>query len=65
MLLDASAAPDSSLLPLCPFLAPSYELALQSTSSPVSITIQQGQEELTLTNARQYCFICRLAAIYL
>jgi len=52
MLLDASAAFDSSLLPLCPFLAASYELALQSISSPVSITL--WQEELTLTNARHY-----------
>ena len=63
MLLDASAAPDSSLLPLCPFLAASYELALQSISSPVSITIQLRQEELILTNTRQYCLVCRLAAI--
>ena len=53
MLLDASAAPDSSLLLPCPFLASSYKLALQSISSPVSITL--WQEELTLTNARQYC----------
>ena len=45
--------PDSSPLPLCPFLAPSYKLALQSISSPVSITL--WQEELTLSNARQYC----------
>ena len=54
----------SSLLP-CPFLAPSYKLDLQSICSPVSITIQQRQEELPLTNARQYCSVCRLAAIYL
>ena len=54
-----------SSLPPCPFLAPSYELALQSISSPVSISIQQQQEELPLTNARQYCSVCRLAAIYL
>ena len=53
MLLDASADPNGSLLPPCPFLAPSYELALQSICSPVSISIQQRQEELPLTNARQ------------
>ena len=52
MLLDASAAPDSSLLPPCPFLASSYKLALQSISSPVSITIQLRQEEFILTNTR-------------
>ena len=46
-------------------MAPSYELALQSICSPVSITIQQRQEELPLTKARQYCSVCRLAAIYL
>jgi len=57
--------PALSSLPPCPFLAPSYELALQSICSPVSISIQQRQEELPLTNARQYCSVCRLAAIYL
>ena len=45
--------PALSSLPPCPFLAPSYELALQSICSPVSISIQQLQEELPLTNARQ------------
>ena len=45
--------PALSSLPPCPFLAPSYELALQSICSPVSISIQQRQEELPLTNARQ------------
>ena len=50
MLLDASAALDSSLLPLCPFLAASYELALQSISSPVSISMQQRQEELPVSS---------------
>ena len=54
-----------SSLPQCPFVAPSYELALQSISSPVSITIQLRQEELPLTNTTQYCSVCRLAAIYL
>ena len=53
MLLDASADPNGSLLPPCPFVAPSYELALQSISSPVSISIQQRQEELPLTNTTQ------------
>ncbi|XP_040511793.2 rho GTPase-activating protein 32-like [Gallus gallus] len=43
----------------------SYELALQSISSPVSITIQLRQVELTLSNARQYCLVWCLAAIYL
>ena len=57
--------PAVSSLPPCSFLAPSYELALQSICSPVSITIQQRQEELPLTNARQYCSVCRLAATYL
>ena len=57
--------PALSSLPPCPFLAPSYELALQIICSPVSISIQQRQEELPLTNARQYCSVCRLAAIYL
>ena len=45
--------PALSSLPPCPFVAPSYELALQSICSPVSISIQQRQEELPLTNARQ------------
>ena len=45
--------PNLSSLPPCPFVAPSYELALQSICSPVSISIQQRQEELPLTNARQ------------
>ena len=45
--------PALSSLPPCPFVAPSYELALQSICSPVSISIQQQQEELPLTNARQ------------
>ena len=57
--------PALSSLPPCPLLAASYELALQSISSPVSITIQQRQEELPLTNTRQYCSVCRLAAISL
>ena len=56
MLLDASAGPrqlSPLSLPPCPFVAPSYKLALQSICSPVSITIQQRQEELPLTNSRQ------------
>ena len=58
MLLDASAAPASCLLPPCPLVAASYELVLQSISSPaVSITTQLGQEELpvsSIQDARDY-----------
>ena len=42
--------PALSSLPPCPFLAPSYELALQSICSPVSISIQQRQEELPVSS---------------
>ena len=42
--------PALSSLPLCPFVAPSYELALQSICSPVSITIQLGEEELPVSS---------------
>ena len=51
MLSDASAAPASCLLPPCPLVAASYELVLQSISSPaVRITIQLGQEELPVSS---------------
>ena len=51
MLLDASAAPASCLLPPCPLVAASYEPVLQSISSPaVSITTQLGQEELPVSS---------------
>ena len=51
MLSDASAAPASCLLPPCPLVAASYELVLQSISSPaVSITTQLGQEELPVSS---------------
>ena len=42
--------PALSSLPPCPFLTPSYELALQSICSPVSISIQQRQEELPVSS---------------
>ena len=55
LLLDAlgclgCSPPALSSLPPCPFLAPSYELALQSICSPVSISIQQRQEELPVSS---------------
>ena len=50
MLSDASAAPASCLLPPCPLVAASYEPVLQSISSPVSISIQQRQEELPVSS---------------
>lgn len=40
--------PNTSLLPPCPFLAPTYEPALQIISRPVTITLRQ--EELSLTS---------------
>ena len=54
---------NTSLLPSCPFLAPTYELAVQIISRPVISTLRQ--EKLPLANVRQYCLVCSSVAISL